>query len=156
MYHSIKNSHTLKFCILSMFFLLLSACGGYVKYAPQNVDATRKAFQIPQNEKSALFIYRDGFLGSKVNTEVFLDGKILGKNLGYTYLYAEVPQGEHKITSHLGGYTNLAINVEPNKIYYVKEEIDTGMFETKIFLYLVDEATGQSGVRKCKLVETAQ
>lgn len=135
--------------------ILMPGCGGSVQHSPSALDAQRKMFTLPADEHAAIYIYRDGFLGHKVNTEILLDGRVVGKNLGWTYLYVEVQEGKHVITSHMVGYSSIEINAEKGKIYFVHEEADTGMLETKTILQLVDTITGKAGVKKCKLVESA-
>lgn len=149
--HMLKKVHLL---ILAML-LALYGCGGTVKYVDPNIDARKKIFSQPSEGMSGIYIYRDGYLGSKVNTEVFVDGKILGKNLGWTYLFVEVAPGKHTIASHFIGYSTIEINTEKDQLYFIQEELDTGMLETKVKLHIVDKNTGQQGVKKCKLVETA-
>lgn len=140
--------------LLVLLVALLGGCGGVIQHAPKSIDEQRKMFLAP-TENSAIYIFRDGFLGHKLNTEVFIDGKILGKNLGDTYLYVEVPEGIHTITSHFIGYTTLELNTEKGQIYFINEIIDTGMTYTKLTLEQVDAQRGKKGVLSCKLAESA-
>lgn len=133
--------------------LLLIGCGGVVNYAEQNIDEQQKNFANPVYGYSGIYIFRDKFLGHKLNTEIFIDGKIIGKNLGYTYLYIEVPEGRHVITSHFVGYASLELETKQGKLYFISDELDTGMFETKSHLYLIAEHEGKPRVLNCKLAQ---
>lgn len=140
--------------VLAMLVALLAGCGGVVQHASKSIDDQRKTFLAPA-DKSAIYIFRNGFLGHKLNTEVFIDGKILGKNLGYTYLYVEVPEGKHTITSHFTGYTTLEIETKRGELYFVNEIFDIDLISNNLILEQVETLKGKKGVLSCKLAESA-
>ena len=144
----------MKKLIFLLICLVLVGCGGAVQRAPKELDTQRKLFTLPPEDKAAIYIFRDGFLGSQVNTEIFIDGKILGKNLGSTYLYADVHPGTHMITSHFVGYVSLSIETEGGEIYFVRDVVDTSLLETNLSLVPVDDVTGKAAVQRCKLAES--
>jgi hypothetical protein len=47
----------------------------------------------------------------------------------------------------------LDIDAQPGKNYYVWQEVKMGMFAARSALHLVDETTGEAGVKQCKLIQ---
>lgn len=136
-----------------MLFVLMVGCGGYVQKAPLALDSERKLFVAPKENLAGIYIYRTpGIRGSKINTEIFVNGKILGKNLGNTYLYVELPTGKHEITTYFVGYTKLTIEVEAGKLYFVQDFLKPKQFSNEVNLFFVDEEIGKKDVLKCELV----
>ena len=78
----------------------------------------------------------------------------MGKNLGDTYLCADLKEGKYTITSHFIGYTSMDLTVESGKTYFIREAINAGMFKTETILTPVGEAEGRAAVRACRLVES--
>ena len=141
--------------LLAVVGLGAIGCGGHVQYAPKEYDTSRKVFGIPPEGHGTIYIFRDGFLGREVNTTLYIDGMILGKNLGNTYLCVDVPEGKHKITSYFTGYTTIEIDVKQGGLYFIRDSVDTQFTRTDTILTPVGEKEGKTAVKKCYLVESA-
>lgn len=145
----------MKKLVLFLICLAVVGCGGIAQHAPKEYDASRKAFAIPAAGYGTVYIFRDGFAGREINTTLLIDGRVLGKNLGNTYLCADIPEGKHTITSHYVGYTSIDIDVKQGHLYFIRDSVDVSFTRTDTVLTPVGEAEGKTAVRKCTLVESA-
>jgi hypothetical protein len=129
--------------------LVLSACASVPKGNPQQ-DAALKTFTVP-TQKASLYVYRNEAMGAGVKMPVTLDGKSLGSTAAKTYLYAEVEPGQHKLTSEAENTSELTVDTVAGKAYYVWQEVKMGFLYARNKLQLVDEKTGQEGVKESEL-----
>jgi hypothetical protein len=113
-------------------------------------DAALKTFSAPQ-DKAAIYVYRNESMGGAIKMPVVLDGKILGDTAAKTYLYAEVEPGPHQLVSKTENDSTLNVDTVAGKIYYVWQEVKMGMWAARSKLHLVDDETGQNGVKESKL-----
>jgi hypothetical protein len=128
---------------------LFSACASVPKGDPVR-DAALKTFNVPA-QKASLYLYRNEPLGSAVKMAVTLDGKPLGTTAAKTYLYAEMEPGQHKLDSEAENTSSLTIDTVAGKAYYVWQEVKMGFMSARNQLQLVDEKTGQDGVKESQL-----
>ena len=135
--------------------IILSWLGGCasVPMANQAEDNLFKEFKIGAGV-SGLYIYRNESLGVRMNVTV--DGIALGQTAYKTYFYTEVDPGYHKITSESEGVdSRLDIYTEAGKLYYIWQEMKTGMWKPRTMLRQVSEAVGRSGVQESKLIKSS-
>ncbi|HEC20102.1 MAG TPA: DUF2846 domain-containing protein [Gammaproteobacteria bacterium] len=139
--------------LLSLLLLgalaLLSGCAS-VPMATKADDAMAKQFKVSP-DKARIYVYRNEMLGAAIPMVVALDGKVMGKTAAKTYFVFEVNPGPHEIMSQGEKDKVLTVNAEAGKNYYVWQEVKMGAFMAGSKLQLVDEATGQAGVKECKL-----
>lgn len=132
---------------------LLSGCVS-VPMASLDQDAKAKIEQtLP--DRASLFIYRDEILGGAIPMTISVNGKTLGRTVSKTYFYLSLKPGTYKIESYAEDVSTLSITLEPNKKYYVWEEVKMGLFIGRSLLRQVDQATGQSGVSNSQLIYSA-
>ncbi|WP_419688227.1 DUF2846 domain-containing protein [Burkholderia theae] len=134
---------------LSVSLLILAGCASVPMGDPQR-DAELKTFSAPQ-QKAAIYVYRNENMGGAVKMLVTLDGKILGDTAAKTYLYSEVEPGRHQLISKAENDSTLDVDTVAGKIYYVWQEVKMGVMYARSKLQLVDDTTGQNGVKESKL-----
>ncbi|MGU7783240.1 DUF2846 domain-containing protein [Burkholderia sp. PU8-34] len=134
---------------LGVSFLILAGCASVPMGDPQR-DAELKTFKTPQ-EKAAIYVYRNESMGGAIKMPVTLDGKILGDTAAKTYLYSEVEPGRHQLVSKAENDSTLDVDTVAGKIYYVWQEVKMGIMYARSKLQLVDDTTGQDGVKESKL-----
>lgn len=130
--------------ILTLLFLsfLFVSCATVPK-ASKELDLQAKTFQ-PVEDKAVLYIFRDEYFGAALKKQVSMDGKIIGATGPQTFIRVETSEGKHRINSN--DEDILEIDVIRGKIYYVRQEIKTGVISGSSKLYVVDEARGKNGV----------
>lgn len=130
---------------------ILMSCRS-VPLASLDQDHNAKKFEISQNQAN-VYIYRNEFLGNQIKIDVSIDGKLVGRTLGDTYLLLKLPEGEHTILSEAENKSFLNLRTEKGKNYFIWQETKMGMWLARTQLNLVSEAEGQRGVRECKLIQ---
>ena len=119
--------------------------------AESQKDSAAKTFNIPA-DKAALYVYRNEFRGSGTALPIFVDGKLRGGTAYRTYVYVEVPAGQHTVTSK--SYENessVVIDAVAGRAHFVWQEIKIGWQSPRTTLHVVDEPTGRAGVLESKM-----
>lgn len=130
----------------------VTGCASVPMASPER-DSQAKTFGV-KPDKSNIYIYRNESMGGAVKLPVVLDGKIVGDTAAKTFMLLEVNPGKHRLVSK--GETDSALEMvtQPQKNYFVWQEVKMGTWAASSKLQLVDEATGKAGVAECKLAET--
>ena len=139
------------FIALAVAFLLLQGCAT-VQMASTDEDSAAKAFNVTP-EKSTIYFFRDEFMGAAVTMDVYLDGQFQGFTGANTYFKWDVDPGEHEIKSIAENDEQLKFTTEPNKIYYIWQEVKMGLMSGRNALHIVDEERGKKGVMASKLID---
>lgn len=120
--------------------------------APVEQDARAKTFAVAP-AKANLYVYRNESMGAAVKMPVTLDGKMVGQTAAKTYFAFEVEPGKHKLTSVGENTSELDVDAQAGRNYFIWQEMKMGMWGPRSMLQLVDEAKGKEGVQECKLIE---
>lgn len=138
------------FIILSS--VLLVACAGGPK-ASKEEDILAKQFISPNNGTSNLYIYRNESFGGGVNMDVYIDDSRIATTGPKTYILKNLPAGEHKIEGKaFEGTSIIKINMLPNHIHYVWQEVKMGIWGARNRLQEVNERQGKDGVLESSLL----
>ena len=133
--------------------LVISGCAS-VPMAPKEADASLKAFSPPPAEKSALYIYRNSFVGQALKKTLRLDGAVIGETANKVYFYKEIAPGEHTIATESEFSDNaVSFTAEPGKTYFAEQYIKLGAFVGGAGIRMVDEETGKKNVNECSLAQ---
>ena len=135
-------------CAMALF----SGCAS-VPAAKESADLAAKTFKT-QPGKANIYVYRDEIVGAAITMDVKLDGKFAGKTASKTYFAFEVAPGEHEVISETENTSKLTLKTEPNRSYYIWQEVKMGILSARSKLQVVDAQTGQKGVAACKLIES--
>jgi hypothetical protein len=85
---------------------------------------------------------------------VTADGFLVGSTGPKTFLLLPVTPGEHTLISRTENADPFPMTTESGKTYYVRQGVKMGMFSARSRISLVDEPTGQAGVKACGLAVT--
>lgn len=138
---------------LGVALLIMSGCASVPMGDPAK-DAALKTFNAPQG-KAAVYVYRNETFGTAVKMPVVLDDKVIGDTAAKTYLYEEVAPGTHHLVSKAENDSTLSFDAAAGKVYYVWQEVKMGVLSARSKLQMVDEKTGQDGVKESKLAVAA-
>ncbi len=143
----------IKLIATALLLVILSGCAS-VPMATEAEDAAAKSFSPPPADKAGLYIYRNSRLGGALKKSVYIDGEVIGETGPNTYFYTLVEPGERKLSTESEfGENDLVLQAEAGKNHYVRQAIKLGVLEGGARLKLMDEETGQDGVRSCKLAQ---
>lgn len=132
--------------------LILSGCAT-ANLAPKEQDIAAKEFKF-QPEKASIYLYRNEVFGAAVPLPVSVNGKNIGRTVSKSYFHLNLKPGKYNFESQAEDISNLELNLEPNKKYYIWQEVKMGMWMARSLLQGVDESTGQSGVIESNLLAT--
>lgn len=141
--------------ILALIFasFLLVGCAGGPK-ADKAADLQAKQFIKPTNGTSNLYIYRNELFGGAINMDVYVDNQRITTTGPKTYIVKNLPAGEHKIEGKgFEGTSILKLNMLPNTIHYVWQEVKMGFIGARNRLHEVSEQQGKKGVMESKLLD---
>lgn len=133
--------------------ILISGCAS-VPMASDEQDAKAKTFAVPKG-KSNIYIYRNENMGAANKMPVAVDGKLIGDTVAKSFIFLTVNPGKHTVLSKTENDSTLDLVTQPNKNYFIWQEVKMGAWAPRSKLQLVDEATGKKGVGECKLIQGA-
>ena len=132
--------------------LLMTGCAS-VPMASKDTDVKAKQFAPAQTGTANLYIYRNEIMGSAIKMPVLIDGIAVGDTVAKAYIYKTLPTGSHTIVSKAENDSSLTIDMQAGRNYFVWQEVKMGVLYARSKLHLVDEATGEAGVKECGLVK---
>jgi hypothetical protein len=145
-------------CAIAVAIVLVAGCAREPLPRADEVAAAAAKTFTPGTDSANVYVYRNEILGGIVRMAVMVDGKEVGITRGLTYLLLRLEPGRHTIVSQ--GQTRFALtfDVAAGKNYFVWQEVKHNplLFTYRSQLKLVDEATGQEGVKECELVTASQ
>ncbi len=138
--------------------LLVGGCAREPLPRADEVAAAEARTFTPGVDRANVYVYRNEILGSIVRMAVMIDGKEVGMTRGLTYLLLRLEPGRHTIISQGQTRSALTLDVAAGKNYFVWQEVKHNplSFTYRSQLKLVDEATGQEGVKECELVTASK
>lgn len=136
---------------LALAITALAGCAS-VPMAEKHIDAQAKEFGVSP-DMSRIYIYRNEYFGAAVKMPVVLDGKVLGKTVAHSYLFAEVVPGRHVITADGENTDMLKLVTKPGQNVFVHQQVKMGIGAARSAMSVVMEAEGRAGVLECEMIE---
>jgi hypothetical protein len=139
--------------VLCLGLLTLSGCAS-VPMAPKETDAAAKTFAAPPADKSALYVFRNSFVGKALKRMVSVDGQPLGQTANQVYFYKEIAPGEHVISTESEfGDNTVTFQAVAGKNYFARQYIKMGVFVGGAGIEMVSEEEGMKEVLQCELAQ---
>lgn len=141
-----------KLCLALFFSLTLSACTT-VNFSSKEAEAEAKQFKAPSENKSGIYVYRDGIIGGAYPRKVWADEECIGTASGKTFVYKEVPGGkEYKIsTSTAIGKNSISLKVLSGKNYFIRQYLIIGPVSGMTYLEEKGEAEAIEAIKELRL-----
>jgi Protein of unknown function (DUF2846) len=136
--------------LIVLFLFVLTGCAS-VPTTTLDPQTVATEFQPPE-DKASLFIYRSESFGGAVPLRVSVNDKILGQDAAKTYFWLKLSPGEYTITSLAEDTSNVTMQLNAGKNYFVWQEIKMGMWSPRSQLHVVDESTGRAAIQDCALI----
>jgi Protein of unknown function (DUF2846) len=137
-------------CMLAV--ATLGGCAS-VPMADADADTKAKTFVAPSSGQANIYVYRNETFGAAIKMPLLLDNQSIGDTGPHTYAFRQVAPGKHTIVSKTEKDVTLDLDVQAGNNYYVWQEVKMGMFAARSALHLVDEQTGEAGVKQCKMIQ---
>ena len=140
---------------ITVCMLAVATLGGCasVPMASADADAKAKTFVAPSSGQANIYVYRNETFGAAIKMPLLLDNQSIGDTGPHTYAFRQVAPGKHTIVSKTENDATVELNVQAGNNYYVWQEVKMGAFAARSALHIVDEHTGEDGVKQCKLIQ---
>jgi hypothetical protein len=137
----------------SMLILILTAAlsGCAAPRASSETDALARLMR-PADGKAVIYVFRNEPASAPWGISVSLDGKDMGKTGAETYFRWAVDPGQHIIVSQSEHASELVVQVEAGRVYYVWQEVRMGILRPRTVLKEVDRSTADIALRTCHLL----
>jgi hypothetical protein len=129
----------------------LKACGTEQVNYEAKTDKTDRPLPEQPADKALIYVVRTAIIGYKIHSKLAVDGKWVGVNRGATYFYLTLDAGEHFFCSESENQDYLALKVEAGKTYYLKQQVEMGMWKARTNLTILNEEEGKKAVAKTNL-----
>ncbi len=141
-----------KVAVCMVVVATLGGCAS-VPMASADADAKAKTFVTPPAGQANIYVYRNETFGAAIKMPLLLDNQSIGDTGPHTYAFRQVAPGKHVLVSKTEKDVTLDLDVQAGNNYYVWQEVKMGAFAARSALHLVDEKTGEDGVKQCKMIE---
>lgn len=131
--------------------LLVAGCAA-TRPAPEGQEEAAKR-HAPDPASAGVYVYRDERFGGDIPMEVMLDGVPVGRTLGHTFFFKEVPPGRHRISSTYGRDAALELEMEAGRLYYLWQEVTVGADGVRSQLHRVEPEVGREAVARCRMLD---
>lgn len=141
--------------LLFSVITLLSSC-----YSPAKIVGTNESILgkniapkiIPPEGKALIYIVRrPAFYAAAFQFGVDMDRKLIGHTQANRFLYIYADPGIRRFVGHGENKSNLELEVEAGKTYYIEQKTRIGGFFPRNKLVLLDEKEGRRKLSYCKL-----
>lgn len=133
-------------------FLLLGGCAS-VPMQSKEEDMEAKKFNVSPG-LSKIYVYRDETFGSAIKIKLSLDGESMGQTASNVYHVWEVKPGKHVIDCQGESADGIKLMTDPNKAYFVWQEMKMGWGSAGCELHKVEDSVGMKAVSKLKLAKS--
>jgi hypothetical protein len=126
--------------------VIVSGCAStkqYVHFPDQN-----KSIENP--EKARIYVARPTSLGGVISMKVSDEGQAIGETGPNGYLCWECTPGKTTIKGKAENTSELNLNTEKGKSYYIQQHVRMGILMARNKLELLNDAEGKEKVSKCK------
>ena len=129
----------------------LKACGTVEVNYEAKTDKTDRPLPEQPADKALIYVVRTAIIGYKIHSKLAADGKWMGVNRGGTHFYFTLEPGEHFFCSESENQDYISLKVEAGKTYYLKQQVEMGMFKARTNLIVLNEEEGKKAVAKTNL-----
>ncbi len=106
---------------LPLFMLLLAVLGGCAStpQASHERDAETKQF-LTYPATSAIYVYRTDRHPDEADTDLYIDGRLIGATLQKSFFRVDVNPGTHRLNGMGPDQGSLIIETRPDQVYFVE------------------------------------
>jgi len=106
----------------------------------------------PPEGKALIYIIRPPKYNAAVaDFRVEIGQFVIGSTQAKRFLYTFVKPGKHILSGKAGNLSELPIEVQAGKTYFVKQKVKSGWIRVNNELILLEESEGEKLLKKCKL-----
>lgn len=129
---------------LTVCAMMLGGCASVPTVTDQAVVNEAKSFATPAEGQAHVYVYRDNWLGRKINIQLYLDGKPFGEseNKHFYLIKTEAGKTLHLETNSEFGNNKIDVKTESGKIYYVRHYTRFGLIWGQADFEMITDPSG--------------
>jgi hypothetical protein len=130
-------------CVMALACLMMAGCAGMQRSKDHPAPTV-------QPDKGLVYFYRESsFKGAGIQYDIRDNGEVIGALQSGTYFYEYATPGQHTYSAKTEASSEVVLNVEAGKTYYVKGSITFGFIAGHPKLEIVsDEVAAQAALTK--------
>jgi hypothetical protein len=137
----------LRFALLILFAVVLSACATGAKFAEVN-----PALVSESPNMGRIFFYRPSSFGAALQPDVMLNNEKIGKAISWGFFYVDRPAGSYECVTSTEVERKVSFILEPGQTRYVRLSVSLGFFVGHVYGELVDGSVGLKEIKDCKYI----
>ena len=137
----------LRFALLILFAVVLSACATGAKFAEVN-----PALVSESPNMGRIFFYRPSSFGAALQPDVMLNNERIGKAISWGFFYVDRPAGSYECVTSTEVERKVSFILEPGQTRYVRLSVSLGFFVGHVYGELVDGSVGLKEIKDCKYI----
>lgn len=103
--------------------------------------------------KATVYIVRQSITGFAIPFKVSCDNNYIGTTMAKNYISVVLDSGEHTFVSSAENKSELIINIDADKTYYLEQKVTMGILFARNKLVMLDEISGRKALSKCQLAK---
>lgn len=137
--------------ILGILVLLLAGLGGCAStpQAGRQEDAAAKQFH-SEPATSVIYVYRADMHSDEEDTDLYVDGRLIGATLPGSYFRVDVNPGVHRLNGMGPDQGSLTLETRPGQVYFVNLSVLAG---NSYFSTVAPKIAQASLISCCDLLE---
>lgn len=104
-------------------------------------------------EYATVYVMRSNDNHKPIPSHINVNGDYKGSTYGETYLVIRLPKGVHNISSEMGNFVDLQMEVESSKTYFIQQRVNSSLFTPKSKLVQIEASKGLELIWRCKEVD---
>lgn len=137
--------------LVGILLLLIPVISFCQKDLKQRNDEAKSLTAI--KDKAIVYVVRPSFIDPILKLSTYCDSVKIGGIGAKRFLYTVLNPGTHTFMSKLDNTETLNLQLEANKIYYIKFALKIGLGLGRVSLKVVETEEGLKDLNKCKLSE---
>ena len=106
-------------------------------------------------ERGRVFVYRSSAVGAAVQPSVMMSGEKVGQAKAKGFFYVDKPPGNYEISTKTEVKRSLSLTLDKGQTKYVRLGVSVGFFVGHVYPELVEAATAEEQLTKCKYMGPA-
>lgn len=146
-----KTKIIMSLSVIFLVFFLLN-CASTSKATSDSDEAAKEFNTNP--DKGVIYLYRPGrMVGAAGQTQIKINGQDAGGSGPSTYFQWELEPGTYTFSCFTAESSAVVeLDVEPNRLYFLRQDTRIGLGNGRVTLKEVDESTGKKAVKGYKLL----
>jgi hypothetical protein len=135
--------------VIALLSLALQGCAS----TKQSVSIPDLSVPVEDATKARIYVIRPALFGGAVKMRVTDNDELIGKTGPQSFLVWERPPGDAFVTSKAEKPCSVSLHCEPNKVYYILQRVEPGVWYARCRMEEISEEQAQKYLKGCKVAK---